>query len=105
MDLYANALAVLFAPVEEDFGLVALEAMSAGKPVITTSDAGGPCELVDHGRTGFVCAPDPAALGEHAARLARDRRLARSMGRRGRARAAEISWARVSTAIIEGLGE
>ena len=104
MDLYASAMAVLFAPVQEDFGLVALEAMSAGKPVITTSDAGGPGELVEHGRTGFVCAPDPVALGAYATRLVRDRRLARAMGRRGRDRAAQISWAGVTGAIIDGIG-
>lgn len=104
LDLYAGALAVLFAPVQEDFGLVALEAMSAGKAVITTTDAGGPCELVEHGRTGFVCAPDPAAIGEHAAQLVNDRRLARAMGRRGRARAAQVSWAGVTTALVDGLG-
>ena len=78
LDLYAGALAVLFAPVQEDFGLVALEAMSAGKAVVTTLTPAGPASWSKHGRTGFVCAPDPAAIGERAAQLVK------TAGSRGR---------------------
>src|SRR6185436_15380268 len=39
-DLYASCRAVVFAPLDEDFGYVCLEAFAAGKPVITTADAG-----------------------------------------------------------------
>ena len=59
LDLYAGSLAVLFVPLEEDFGLVALEAMMAGKPVITSHDAGGATELVTDGETGLIADPDP----------------------------------------------
>ena len=41
----------------ESFGLVALEAMSAGVPVIATNQ-GGPVEVIDDGRTGYLRAPD-----------------------------------------------
>ena len=40
-ELYAGARAVAFVPYEEDYGLVTLEAMLAGKPVITCTDSGG----------------------------------------------------------------
>ena len=45
-DLYARCLAVYYAPVDEDFGMVPYEAFLAEKPVLTTTDAGGPLEVV-----------------------------------------------------------
>ena len=42
IELYANALAVVYPPFDEDFGYVTLEAFLSKKPVITTSDAGEP---------------------------------------------------------------
>jgi glycosyltransferase involved in cell wall biosynthesis len=104
LGLYSRAVAVLFAPVQEDFGLVALEAMAAGKPVITTADAGGPVELVQDGRTGFIVEPDPNAIAERIQRLLSERRLARRMGARARARAGEVTWERVGSALLDGIG-
>ena len=45
-DLYARCPAVFYAPVDEDFGMVPFEAFLSGKPVITTTDAGGPLDVV-----------------------------------------------------------
>jgi glycosyltransferase involved in cell wall biosynthesis len=103
LDLYSHALAVLIAPVQEDFGLVALEAMAASKAVVTTRDAGGPTELVEHGRSGYVTEPEPEAIAAHIDRLWTDRRLARAMGARGRARATAITWERVGAALLDGI--
>ena len=69
--LYAGALAVVFPPFDEDYGYVTLEAFLARKPVITTTDAGGPLEFVEDGVTGLVCAPTPEALGAAIARARR----------------------------------
>src|SRR5207248_706822 len=77
-DLYAGALAVVFPPYDEDYGYITLEAMLARKPVVTTTDSGGPLEFVEDGVTGLVAAPEPEALGAAIARLAGDRRLAAS---------------------------
>ena len=46
LDYYANALAVPFVPYDEDYGLITIEAMKSGKPVLTVSDSGGPNEFV-----------------------------------------------------------
>ena len=48
-----GALAVVFPPFDEDYGYVTLEAFLARKPVVTTTDAGGPLEFVDDGVTGL----------------------------------------------------
>ena len=69
VDLYAGALAVVFPPYDEDYGYVTLEAFLAGKPVVTTTDAGGPLEFVEDGVTGFVVAPEPRAIADAIARL------------------------------------
>jgi len=90
--LYANALAVVYAPFDEDYGYVTLEAFLCAKPVITATDSGGTLEFVDDGRNGFVCAPDPVALGAAVARLANDRALAARLGRAGLDVARAITW-------------
>lgn len=62
--LYAGCRAVLFPPRDEDYGYISIEAMLAGKAVITCSDSGGALEFVQGGAdaTGWVAAPEPAAL-------------------------------------------
>jgi len=62
LELYANALAVLFIPYDEDYGYVTLEAFYSKKPVITCNDAGGPIEFVRDGDTGWICEPDAESL-------------------------------------------
>jgi glycosyltransferase involved in cell wall biosynthesis len=92
VDLYANALAVVFPPFDEDYGYVTLEAFLARKAVITTSDAGGPLEFVENDVTGLVTEPTPEALGAAIGRLAADRARARALGEAGYERARTITW-------------
>ena len=91
-DLYARCLAVYYAPVDEDFGMVPYEAFLAEKPVVTTTDAGGPLEIVSDHRTGIVCEPVPAALAEACAFLRGHPDDARAWGRAGKALAQRVSW-------------
>jgi glycosyltransferase involved in cell wall biosynthesis len=92
VELYAGALAVVFPPFDEDYGYITLEAFLSRKPVITTTDAGGPLEFVDDGVTGLVTAPEPEAIGAAISRLHANRGLARSLGDAGYDRARVISW-------------
>ena len=92
VELYAGALAVVFPPYDEDYGYVTLEAFLARKPVVTTTDAGGPLEFVEDGLTGSVTEPQPQALGAAIGHLAADRRLAASLGDAGYDRARTITW-------------
>jgi glycosyltransferase involved in cell wall biosynthesis len=93
-DLYARCLAVYYAPVDEDFGMVPFEAFLAEKPVITTVDAGGPLEVVDDRRTGIVCEPRPAAVAEACAWLRDHVDDARAWGQAGREVAKQLTWDR-----------
>jgi glycosyltransferase involved in cell wall biosynthesis len=92
VSLYAGALAVVFPPYDEDYGYVTLEAFLARKPVVTTTDAGGPLEFVADAVTGLVVDPTVAAVGDAIARLAADARLARSLGDAGYERVRSITW-------------
>ena len=72
---------------EEPFGLVAVEAGLAGRPVVA-SRMGGLPEIVDDGRSGLLVPPDDAAaLAAALLTVLGDRELAVSMGTAGRARA------------------
>ena len=92
VDLYAGALAVIYPPLDEDYGYVTLEAFLARKPVITTTDAGGPLEFVVDDVNGLVTEPAAEALAGGIARLAADRALARRLGDAGFERAKMITW-------------
>ncbi|HET8788533.1 MAG TPA: glycosyltransferase family 4 protein [Actinomycetes bacterium] len=71
-------------PVSELLGLVALEAMASGTPVVA-SRIGGLAEVVVDGETGFLVPPgDTEALAEGLARLLSDRRLAARLGANAR---------------------
>jgi glycosyltransferase involved in cell wall biosynthesis len=91
-DLYANALAVLFVPRDEDFGYVAVEAMLSHKPVIVCRDSGEPVRLVKNGRSGFVVSPDPVEIAAAMNILAGEPELAKSMGDAGFRDAPSQSW-------------
>jgi len=100
IDLYAGALGVIFPPYDEDYGYVTLEAFLSGKPVITTTDAGGPNEFVVDGVSGRVTAPTPEALGEAIAALVADRANAAAMGDAGYERARSVTWAGVIESLV-----
>ena len=92
IDLYKGALAVIYSPFDEDYGYVTLESFLAHKPVITTTDAGGPLEFVEHGTNGFVCEPTAEALAAAVNRLAADKGLAARLGDAGYERARLVTW-------------
>ena len=104
VELYANALAVAFVPLREDYGYVTVEAFRSGKPVVTCSDSGEAALLVDHERTGLVVPPDPASLGAAFERLHADRRWVAALGAAAAARERAISWDNVVPALATALG-
>jgi len=97
LSLYGNCRAVIFPPVDEDYGYVTLEAMLSSKPVITCPDSGGVMEFVEDGRSGIVSAPEASELGHAFERMLAEPLTAVEMGREGFEiyRASDISWDRV----------
>jgi glycosyltransferase involved in cell wall biosynthesis len=91
-DLYARCLAVFYAPVDEDFGMVPYEAFLSEKPVLTTTDAGGPLDVVHDRETGLVVAPSAVELARACGWLRTHADEARAFGRAGRELAREVTW-------------
>jgi len=90
--LYATCFATYYAPFDEDFGLGPYESFLSGKPVVTTTDAGGPLDIVHDGSTGRVVAPEAAAVASAAAWLRDHPDEAAAFGRAGMAIAAGVTW-------------
>jgi glycosyltransferase involved in cell wall biosynthesis len=57
LDLVGNAIATIYLPRDEDFGMSPVESMAAGKPVIGVAE-GGLLETIVHGETGILLPPD-----------------------------------------------
>jgi glycosyltransferase involved in cell wall biosynthesis len=89
---YAQAFAVFFAPLQEDYGFITLEAMLSARPVITCHD----------GETGLVTDPTPESVAHAIDNLWSGRARARRMGRAGRAHyeAMNIKWDRVVSTLL-----
>ena len=101
---YANSLAVFYAPYDEDYGFVTIEAFQAGKPMVTTADAGGVLEFVTDGRNGLVSAPEPREIAARLDRLWEDRAEAQRLGAAGRDSVREIAWDHVIAELTGAIG-
>lgn len=100
LQYYYSAAEMVVMPSDyESFGMVALEAMACGTPVIA-SDVGGLSHLVRHQRTGYrVPARDPGALADKITRLLTHEGLRRRIGQRAACWAASYAWPKIADRI------
>jgi D-inositol-3-phosphate glycosyltransferase len=106
LPLYFSAADVVVMPSHyESFGLVALEAMACGAPVVA-SDVGGLSYTVEDGVTGFLVPKrNPIALADRICDILNDETMGDELGRRGRKVAQGYSWQRVADQMLELYGE
>ena len=90
--LYSRAIAVPFVPRDEDYGLITIESMKSGKPVVTADDSGGVCEFVKDGVTGYCVAANPKEIGEALQKIATDKESAIQMGINAKNYVGNITW-------------
>jgi D-inositol-3-phosphate glycosyltransferase len=96
---YSAAEAVVVPSFYESFGMVALEAMACGTPVVA-SEVGGLAFLVQDQKTGFtVPFADPQALADKLSVLLHDQDLRRRMGAQAAIFARDYSWEKITTRI------
>ena len=93
--LYRTCRAVVYAPVDEDYGYAAVEALMAGKPVLTASDSGGVLEFVRDGINGAVVVPDADAFARVLDTWWRAPADALRLGHAGPKAVADINWGTV----------
>ncbi len=100
---YVNASVFCLPSVQEGFGIVFLEAMAAGLPVVACRIAAVP-EVVLDGVTGLLVEPrDPGALAEALERLITDPERARQLGQEGRRRAVGFSPRHVAERFVSAV--
>jgi glycosyltransferase involved in cell wall biosynthesis len=101
IELYAGCFAVFFAPRDEDYGFVTVEAFKSHKPVITASDSGAVLEFVEHQHNGYVL--DSHNVKSIAARidhLYENRQVCEALGQAGYERVREINWERTIATLM-----
>ncbi|WP_068779040.1 glycosyltransferase family 4 protein [Paenibacillus sp. GM2] len=91
LELYANCLAVYFAPYDEDYGYVTLEAFLSSKPVITLNDTGGVLEFVQNDINGYILT-NSLEISEKINYLYQNKQVAKEFGNSGYEKAKHISW-------------
>ena len=85
----------------ESLGIVLLEAMSAGKPIVA-SDIAGYATVVEDGAQGLLVEPkDDQALAAALLKLINNPQVRQQMGARGRAHSERYSWPRVSAQVLD----
>lgn len=100
VELYANCFAVYFAPMDEDFGYITVEAFRASKPVVTSVDSGGVLEFVANEESGLVTKPVAEEVAQALVRLFQDRKLCQAFGLEGSRRAPRNTWQDVVETLI-----
>lgn len=98
--LYSSARAVYYAPVDEDYGYGAVEALKAARPVVTTDDSGGVLEFVEDGVTGMVTPAEHRAIARSIIQLLSNTDDARRLGSAGQQRVKDITWDHVVETLL-----
>ncbi len=98
---YSAAEVVVMPSHYESFGMVALEAMACGTPVVA-SQVGGLAFLVQDGKTGFVIqGNDPALLADRLIQLIKNSELQQQMSKNSEVYAKQYAWDIISTKILQ----
>lgn len=101
VDHYSRAAIVPFVPYMEDMGLITLEAMASGKPVLTVRDAGGVTEFVHEGINGRIVEPTEKALATALDDMLAHPEQLHAMGQAAQATAAQVSWQRTAQGLLQ----
>ncbi len=100
---YYNTADICCSPATgwESFGMVLMEAMATGKPVVA-SDIPGYAGVISHGVEGLLVKPrDEKALASALMSLLRDKSMREKMGERGKLKAKDYSWDIVARRVME----
>ncbi|KAK4032401.1 glycosyltransferase [Parachaetomium inaequale] len=104
-EAYASGDIFLHCSVTETFGLVVLESMASGVPVVARNE-GGPSDIVRHGETGYLTPPDDLpAFVDRVMALANDDALRTRLSENARRQAEEATWERINNRVAWRMAE
>ena len=100
---YAHSLAVVFPPIDEDYGYITLEAMLSSKAIITCIDSGGPLEFIKNEQTGFVINPNPIELAQKLDWIYNNKQKTKQLGQNALEfyKSKNITWQNVVNKLME----
>lgn len=101
MQLFAGCEVFVLPSRHEPFGIVNLEAMAVGKPVIATRVGGVPEIVVDDENGLLVPSENPDALAAGISRLLEDEALRLRLATNGRAMSKQFTWTRIADRYLE----
>lgn len=90
-ELYKSASAILFPPLNEDWGIVPLEAMASSKPVLA-NNSGGPLESIISEKTGWLVSPLIDRWADIIKTIPDNLSRIKSMGENGRKHSRQYDW-------------
>ncbi|MFB6159455.1 MAG: glycosyltransferase family 4 protein [Candidatus Nanohalobium sp.] len=103
-ELYRDCYSVLFTAINEDWGIIPIEAGSYEKPIISV-DEGGPRESIIDGQTGLLVDDNPEAIADAMEQLASDPERVRRMGKKGKQESRKYTWERFVKRFDEKVGD
>lgn len=101
--LFAQCFAVYYAPFDEDYGFVTLEALASGKPVITATDSGGVLDFIRHGQNGVIAPPTESDITKAVNQLYQDNNYYSQILERTKDSVKTNSWNEVIQGLTLGL--
>ncbi len=90
--LYAGAFAVYYAPHDEDYGFVTIEARASAKPVVTAHDSGSVLDFIRHEENGLIAEPTEKGISAAVNRLLADEELYSRLAYREEPAKLTASW-------------
>ena len=104
VDYYAKALFIPFAPIDEDYGYVTLEAFRSKKMVLTCKDSGEPNNMVINDVNGFVVERDKKKFAKKVDHIVANPKETKQYGEQGYQLSLNINWDNTIKTFIEGFG-
>ena len=104
VDYYAKALFIPFAPIDEDYGYVTLEAFRSKKMVLTCKDSGEPTNMVINHVNGFVVKRDKKEFAKKVDWIMENQDSARQYGEQGYQLILNIDWDNTIETFIKRFG-
>lgn len=101
--LYKEAFCVIFMPYNEPFGIVALESLAAGTPVIGLKNGEGYSEIIDDGKNGFLTGFDPHVIADKIRFMQNDEEKYKKMVKDCKKSAENYTWDKTADAAFKVL--